>query len=75
MPCFGISDCAQMSKTIIAAWHFELGGRQSLETAVNKSNKIEYKKNMFLERILDIMCACQYLNTNEITASFPIEVK
>ena len=35
MPCFGISDCAQMSKTIIAAWHFELGGRESLETAVN----------------------------------------
>ena len=29
---------------------------------------------MFLERILEIMCACQYLNTNEIT-SFPIEVK
>ena len=30
-----ISDCAQMSKTIIAVRHFGLGGRESLETAVN----------------------------------------
>ena len=30
-----ISDCAQMSKTIIAVGHFGLGGRESLETAVN----------------------------------------
>ena len=29
-----ISDCAQMSKTIIAVRHFGLGGRESLETAV-----------------------------------------
>ena len=29
---------------------------------------------MFLERILEIKCACQYLNANEIT-SFSIEVK
>ena len=29
-----ISDCAQMSKTI-AVGHFGLGGRESLETAVN----------------------------------------
>ena len=35
MPCCEISDCAQMSKTIIAVRHFELGGRESLETAVN----------------------------------------
>ena len=34
MPCCKISDCAQMSKTIIAVRHFELGGRESLETAV-----------------------------------------
>ena len=27
--------CAQMSKTIIAVSHFGLGGRKSLETAVN----------------------------------------
>ena len=29
---------------------------------------------MFLERIQEITCACQYLNANEIT-SFSIEVK
>ena len=40
MPCFGISDCAQMSKSIFAAWHFELGGRESLETAVTRTTKI-----------------------------------
>ena len=34
MPCCEISDCAQMSKTIIAVSHFGLGGRESLETAV-----------------------------------------
>ena len=34
MPCCEINDCAQMSKTIIAARHFGLGGRESLETAV-----------------------------------------
>ena len=33
MPC-KISDCAQMSKTIIAVRHFGLGGHESLETAV-----------------------------------------
>ena len=33
MPCCEISDCAQMSKTVIAVRHFELGGRESLETA------------------------------------------
>ena len=34
MPCCEISDCAQMSKTIISVRHFGLGGRESLETAV-----------------------------------------
>ena len=34
MPCFEISDCTQMSKTIIAVRHFGLGGRESLETAL-----------------------------------------
>ena len=34
MPCCEISDCAQMSKTIIAVRHFGLGGCKSLETAV-----------------------------------------
>ena len=34
MPCCKISNCAQMSKTIIAVRHFGLGGRESLETAV-----------------------------------------
>ena len=33
MPC-ETSDCAQMSKTIIAVRHFGLGDRESLETAV-----------------------------------------
>ena len=35
MPYCKIRDRAQMSKTIIAARHFGLGGRESLETAVN----------------------------------------
>ena len=34
MPCCEISDCAQMSKTIIAVRDFGLGGRESLETAI-----------------------------------------
>ena len=34
MPCCEISDCAQISKIIIAVRHFGLGGRESLETAV-----------------------------------------
>ena len=34
MPCCEISDCGQMSKTIISVRHFGLGGRESLETAV-----------------------------------------
>ena len=34
MPCCEISDCVQMSKTIIAVSYFGLGGRESLETAV-----------------------------------------
>ena len=38
MPCCEISDCAQMSKTIIAVRHFGLGGRESLETAVTMGN-------------------------------------
>ena len=43
MPCCEISDCAQMSKTIIAVRHFGLGGRESLETAVTNWNKY-YRK-------------------------------
>ena len=35
MPCCEISDYAQMSKTIIAVRHFELGGCKSLKTAVS----------------------------------------
>ena len=34
MPCCEISDCAQMSKTIIAGRHRGLGGRESLDTDV-----------------------------------------
>ena len=34
MPCCEISDCAEMSKTIITVRHFGLGGREPLETAV-----------------------------------------
>ena len=44
MPCCEISDCAQMSKTIIAVRHFGLGGRESLETAV--SVKLNYANNL-----------------------------
>ena len=40
MPCCEISDCAQISKTIIAVRHFGLGGRESLETAVKIFIKI-----------------------------------
>ena len=43
MPCCEISDCAQMSKTIIAVRHFGLSGRESLETAVKRTFKIENK--------------------------------
>ena len=51
MPCCEISDCAQMSKTIIAVRHFELGGRESLETAVNISRLLPTLfKNFFLIR-------------------------
>ena len=35
MPRCKISDCTQMSKTVIAVRHFGLGGRESLETVVN----------------------------------------
>ena len=43
MPCCKISDCAQMSKTIIAVRHFGLGGRESLETAVSgKGSRSSY---------------------------------
>ena len=40
MPCCEISDCAKMSKAIVAVRHFELGGRESLETAVKAINEI-----------------------------------
>ena len=51
MPCCKISDCAQMSKTIIAVRHFGLGGRKSLETAVikayhRKSGKSKYDRKL-----------------------------
>ena len=42
MPCCDISDCAQMSKTIIAVRHFGLRGRESLETAVICPNMTHY---------------------------------
>ena len=42
MPCCEISDCAQMSKTIIAVRHFGLGGRESLETAVKQDYTISH---------------------------------
>ena len=35
MPCCEISDLRSNVKTIIAVRHFGLGGRESLETAVN----------------------------------------
>ena len=40
MLCYEISDCAQMSKTIIAVRHFGLGGHELLETAVINYFKI-----------------------------------
>ena len=39
MPCSEISDCAQMSRTIIVK-HFGLGGRESPETAVTYINLV-----------------------------------
>ena len=48
MPCCEIGNCAQMSKTIIAVWHFGLGGRESLKTAVNKECKYIYNNNINL---------------------------
>ena len=42
MPCCEFSDRAQMSKTINAVRHFGLGGRKSLETAVNFNCKNLY---------------------------------
>ena len=44
MPSCEISDCAQMSKTIIAVRHFGLGGRESLETAVNNTPQARYHR-------------------------------
>ena len=41
MPCSEISDCAQMSKRIIAVRHFGLGGRESLETAVIRNLRVK----------------------------------
>ena len=41
VPCCEVSDCPQMSKTIIAVRHFGLGGRESLETAVSISRQIK----------------------------------
>ena len=38
IPCCEICDCTQMSETIIAVRPFGLGGRESIETAVNKGN-------------------------------------
>ena len=35
-PYCEISNCVQMSKTTIAVKYFALGGRESLETAINK---------------------------------------
>ena len=50
MPCCKISDCAQMSKTIIAVRHFGLGGRESLETAVKLGPEGVQRKS-FSERL------------------------
>ena len=43
MPCCEISDCRQMSKTIIAVRHFWLGGCESLETVVRAKSLLEQK--------------------------------
>ena len=45
MACCEISDCAQMSKTIVAVRHFGLGGRESLETAVKEPRKLHRKRS------------------------------
>ena len=44
-----ISDCAQMSKTIIAVGHFGLGGRESLETAVIQFMNVSGRLVQFLQ--------------------------
>ena len=49
MPCCEISDCAQMSKTIIAVRHFGLGGRESLETAVSRESCMECLRGLLWE--------------------------
>ena len=48
MPCCEISDCAQMSKTIIAVRHFGLGGRESLETAVTREINLVFQSTHVL---------------------------
>ena len=48
MPYCEISNCAQMSKTIIVVRHFGLGGRESLETAVDFNAFCYLKENINL---------------------------
>ena len=52
MPCCEISDCAQMSKTVIAVRHFGLGGRKSLETAVKEIRVSGFRLNVEKQRSL-----------------------
>ena len=43
-----LRDCAQMSKTTIAVRHFELGGRESLETAVRDVTRTLIGRCLFM---------------------------
>ena len=54
MSCCEISDCAQMSKTIIAVRHFGLGGRESLERG-NVNYKIEVKIQFLYPSLTDLI--------------------
>ena len=58
MPCCEISDCAQVSKTIIAVRNFGLGGRESLETAVNIERTRALRSWITFLLLLVFMCNC-----------------
>ena len=60
MPCCEITDCAEMSKTIMAVRHFGLGGRESLETAVTK----EQPKLTFNDKKLHTVALLVFLSVH-----------
>ena len=73
MPCCEISDCAQMSKTIIAVRHFGLGGRESLETAVIPAIRLVYTFKQ-KPRDVDIFLGCLLSCTFQVSSLRNINV-